>query len=248
MAANYAATATTSQRPHLNSTRSSSDGVVRTKILLLGLRRSVSCLFCRAVDSVPQSWENIHPAVSLQQHDAQSNVLSRDNNAHHEARYRVCSVALLSSLPPDGKVTPSTIIPLEIWDCPANTTVESLGVPLAQFSTIIFVIDIRVCVFILCAGMPARNLHRICTTNPFPSSWSSSSRRTMRIRRSFSRFLCTKLRSCRRTTRLVCCDSCPIFLYIHCHRQRTSGRYTNGCLIVCSTCPKSMNKCSSIST
>ncbi|KAF8969163.1 Gtr1/RagA G protein conserved region-domain-containing protein [Flammula alnicola] len=36
-----------------------------------------------------------------------------------------------------------TVIPLEIWDCPANTTVESLGVPLSQFSTIIFVIDIR---------------------------------------------------------------------------------------------------------
>ncbi|KAF8907280.1 Gtr1/RagA G protein conserved region-domain-containing protein [Gymnopilus junonius] len=36
-----------------------------------------------------------------------------------------------------------SVIPLEIWDCPANTTVESLGVPLSQFSTIIFVIDIR---------------------------------------------------------------------------------------------------------
>ncbi|CAA7266983.1 unnamed protein product [Cyclocybe aegerita] len=36
-----------------------------------------------------------------------------------------------------------TVIPLEIWDCPANTTVESLGAPLSQFSTIIFVIDIR---------------------------------------------------------------------------------------------------------
>ena len=104
MAANYAATATTSQRPHLNSTRSSADGVVRTKILLLGLRRSVFCLFCHAVDSVPQSWKNIHPAVSLQQHATQSNVLSRDNNAHNEARYRVCSVVLPSSLPPDGRL------------------------------------------------------------------------------------------------------------------------------------------------
>ncbi|KAH9481309.1 GTP-binding protein gtr2 [Psilocybe cubensis] len=36
-----------------------------------------------------------------------------------------------------------TVIPLELWDCPANTTVESLGAPLSQFSTIIFVIDIR---------------------------------------------------------------------------------------------------------
>ncbi|KAF9532469.1 Gtr1/RagA G protein conserved region-domain-containing protein [Crepidotus variabilis] len=36
-----------------------------------------------------------------------------------------------------------TVIPLELWDCPANTTVASLGVPLSQFAAIIFVIDIR---------------------------------------------------------------------------------------------------------
>lgn len=36
-----------------------------------------------------------------------------------------------------------TVIPLEIWDCPGNVTVETLGTPLSQFSTIIFVIDIR---------------------------------------------------------------------------------------------------------
>ncbi|KAF8813346.1 hypothetical protein BYT27DRAFT_7180828 [Phlegmacium glaucopus] len=36
-----------------------------------------------------------------------------------------------------------TVIPLEIWDCPANITVDTLGVPLSQFSTIVFVIDIR---------------------------------------------------------------------------------------------------------
>ena len=38
----------------------------------------------------------------------------------------------------------STIIPLEIWDCPGNITVETLGAPLSQFATMIFVIDIRV--------------------------------------------------------------------------------------------------------
>lgn len=38
----------------------------------------------------------------------------------------------------------STVIPLEIWDCPGNITVETLGAPLSQFSTMIFVIDIRV--------------------------------------------------------------------------------------------------------
>ncbi len=38
----------------------------------------------------------------------------------------------------------STVIPLEIWDCPGNITVETLGTPLSHFRTIIFVIDIRV--------------------------------------------------------------------------------------------------------
>ncbi|KAH7925853.1 hypothetical protein BV22DRAFT_1033560 [Leucogyrophana mollusca] len=36
-----------------------------------------------------------------------------------------------------------TVIPLEIWDCPGNITVDSLGAPLSMFATIIFVIDIR---------------------------------------------------------------------------------------------------------
>ncbi|KAF9243456.1 Gtr1/RagA G protein conserved region-domain-containing protein [Melanogaster broomeanus] len=36
-----------------------------------------------------------------------------------------------------------TVIPLEIWDCPGNITVDSIGAPLSDFSTIVFVIDIR---------------------------------------------------------------------------------------------------------
>lgn len=48
-----------------------------------------------------QSGKNIHPAVSIQQHAAEPDVLSRDDNAYHEARYRVCAAALLLSLPPD---------------------------------------------------------------------------------------------------------------------------------------------------
>ncbi|KAG2743771.1 hypothetical protein P692DRAFT_201841685 [Suillus brevipes Sb2] len=36
-----------------------------------------------------------------------------------------------------------TVIPLEIWDCPGNITVDTLGASLADFSTIVFVIDIR---------------------------------------------------------------------------------------------------------
>lgn len=38
----------------------------------------------------------------------------------------------------------STVIPLELWDCPANVTVASLGLPVSHFAAIIFVIDIRV--------------------------------------------------------------------------------------------------------
>ncbi|KAI6042558.1 Gtr1/RagA G protein conserved region-domain-containing protein [Pisolithus marmoratus] len=36
-----------------------------------------------------------------------------------------------------------TIIPLEIWDCPGDISVDSLGSPLSDFSTVVFVIDIR---------------------------------------------------------------------------------------------------------
>lgn len=36
-----------------------------------------------------------------------------------------------------------TVIPLEIWDCPGNITVDTLGASLTDFSTIVFVIDIR---------------------------------------------------------------------------------------------------------
>jgi Ras-related GTP-binding protein C/D len=42
----------------------------------------------------------------------------------------------------------STVIPIEIWDCPGNTTVETLGAPLSWFSSLIFVIDIRVSVIL----------------------------------------------------------------------------------------------------
>ncbi|KAE9399802.1 hypothetical protein BT96DRAFT_957144 [Gymnopus androsaceus JB14] len=41
------------------------------------------------------------------------------------------------------KHTYDTIIPLEIWDCPGNITVESLDAPLSAFSTLVFIIDIR---------------------------------------------------------------------------------------------------------
>ncbi|EKM78080.1 hypothetical protein AGABI1DRAFT_101345 [Agaricus bisporus var. burnettii JB137-S8] len=36
-----------------------------------------------------------------------------------------------------------TVIPLEIWDSPGNATPESIGIPIGQFRSLIFVIDIR---------------------------------------------------------------------------------------------------------
>ncbi|EPQ52676.1 hypothetical protein GLOTRDRAFT_46388, partial [Gloeophyllum trabeum ATCC 11539] len=36
-----------------------------------------------------------------------------------------------------------TVIPLEIWDCPWNTTPETLGTSLAEFSALVFIIDIH---------------------------------------------------------------------------------------------------------
>lgn len=42
----------------------------------------------------------------------------------------------------DGK--DSTIIPLQIWDTPSNFELDQLDVPLASFSTIIYVMDMQV--------------------------------------------------------------------------------------------------------
>jgi hypothetical protein len=37
-----------------------------------------------------------------------------------------------------------SVMPLEVWDCPGSTDVNSLGVPLTTFSSLVFVIDIQV--------------------------------------------------------------------------------------------------------
>lgn len=36
------------------------------------------------------------------------------------------------------------MVPLELWDTPGNATPESIGIPIGQFRSLIFVIDIRV--------------------------------------------------------------------------------------------------------
>ncbi|RDB26191.1 Ras-related GTP-binding protein C [Hypsizygus marmoreus] len=108
----YAATSTSTpiaQRPPLNGHRFSGDGVARTKILLLGLRRAGK--------------------TSIQQ--VLFNNLPPKQTFYLETTMRIV------------KHTFDTVIPLEIWDCPGNITVETLNAPLSQFSTMIFVIDIR---------------------------------------------------------------------------------------------------------
>ncbi|KAJ3912975.1 Gtr1/RagA G protein Gtr2 [Lentinula edodes] len=89
--------------------QSDSTGVSRTKILLLGLRRSGK--------------------TSIQQ-------VLFDSMTPKETFYLDATMRTV-------KHTYDTIIPLEIWDCPGNITVETLGVPLSVFSTLVFVIDIR---------------------------------------------------------------------------------------------------------
>jgi len=37
----------------------------------------------------------------------------------------------------------STVIPLELWDCPGSLTIQTLPTPLSQFPTIVFIIDIQ---------------------------------------------------------------------------------------------------------
>lgn len=96
----------------------------------------------------------------------------------------------------------STVIPLELWDCPGNTTVTSLGVPLSEFAAIVFVIDIRVR-----SAAPSRRLaqshFRICITSRSQSLLNSSLLHTQKIQKSVLKSSSTKLRNCRRTTKMV---------------------------------------------
>ncbi|EIW84298.1 Gtr1 raga G protein Gtr2 [Coniophora puteana RWD-64-598 SS2] len=93
----------------------SKDGSVhRTKVLLLGTRRSGKTSIQQVLfnDLPPKQTFYLEPTMRVTQHlyDAKGN---------------------------------STIIPLELWDCPGNITVDTLGAPLSDFSTVVFVVDIR---------------------------------------------------------------------------------------------------------
>ncbi|TFY62586.1 hypothetical protein EVJ58_g3773 [Rhodofomes roseus] len=82
---------------------------MRTKILLLGMRRS-------GKTSIQEVLFNNLPAK-------QTFYLERTTRL--------------------TKHTYDTVIPLEIWDCPGDMNLDSLDVPLSQFATLIFVIDIQ---------------------------------------------------------------------------------------------------------
>ncbi|PPQ68647.1 hypothetical protein CVT26_002931 [Gymnopilus dilepis] len=113
-----------------HGTRSPNGSIPRTKILLLGLRRAGKTSIQQVLfnNLPPNQTFYLETTMRIVKHQIES----------------VSSVLLfVSHLLTVCVSWISTVIPLEIWDCPANTTVESLGVPLSQFSTIIFVIDIR---------------------------------------------------------------------------------------------------------
>ena len=55
---------------------------------------------------------------------------------------------------------PSSIIPLEIWDCPGSVTLEQLA-PLDQFASAIFFVDMVVSLF------TTASLHLLCIDTAF---------------------------------------------------------------------------------
>ncbi|KAL7278969.1 hypothetical protein ACG7TL_006801 [Trametes sanguinea] len=86
------------------------DDVIRTKILLLGMRRSGKTSIRQVL------FNNLSPRETL---------------------YLETTTQLI-------KHPFDTVIPLEIWDCPGDTTLETLSEPVTEFATMIFVIDIQI--------------------------------------------------------------------------------------------------------
>src|ERR1700733_4666385 len=105
----------------------------------------------------------------------------------------------------DMNATTSTVIPLEIWDCPGNITVEDLGTSLSEFSSLIFVIDIRVSDSRRqAAKVPDKSrVSRICTNNRYQSLSSLLLLLITITQISISKCSCTKLRRCRTRTSSV---------------------------------------------
>ena len=122
------------------------DDVIRTKILLLGMRRHV----CSAVPvSLPAHTDR--PGAERRPSARSSSTTSprakpsisrpplTSPNNHSSAPSLPPPRLHLISHPPH-----STIIPLEIWDCPGDVPLETIEAHLAEFAAMIFVIDIQV--------------------------------------------------------------------------------------------------------
>lgn len=65
----------------------------------------------------------------------------------------------------------STVIPLEIHDCPGNVALETLEVPLKEYSSLVFVIDIQVRPLFSLHGEPGMNLWNYL--GPVPTTYST---------------------------------------------------------------------------
>lgn len=126
------------------------DPVIRTKILLLGMRRYVRppslpnsyTVVCSPTDV--QEWQDVDPGSPVQQPPAKTDVLPGDDAPCDQAYVRV------RRLPPSPArralkwPRTSTVIPLEIWDCPGTVALDTLEAPLSAFASTVFVIDIQV--------------------------------------------------------------------------------------------------------
>ncbi|KAF8121762.1 Gtr1 raga G protein Gtr2 [Boletus edulis] len=102
------------------------DPLHRSKILLLGTRRFIE----RTISS-----------RAIIEHDYRSGKTSI-----LQVLFKNLPSKQTFYLEPTMRVTKhpyDTLIPLEIWDCPGNITVDTLGAPLSEFASIVFVIDIR---------------------------------------------------------------------------------------------------------
>jgi Ras-related GTP-binding protein C/D len=76
----------------------------------------------------------------------------------------------------------STVIPLEIWDCPGSLTIQTLPTPLSQFPTIVFVIDIQVRFYCSFWYDADPGVNRTTTSNQSHVWWNSLSPLIRRIR------------------------------------------------------------------
>ncbi|KAJ3565175.1 hypothetical protein NP233_g7804 [Leucocoprinus birnbaumii] len=96
-------------RPPLNGSKHSSSSIQRTKVLVLGLRRSGKSSILQVL----------------------FNDLPPNQSFYLEPTYRIAKTQI------------DTVVPLELWDTPGHATPESIGIPIGDFRSLIFVIDIR---------------------------------------------------------------------------------------------------------